>query len=157
MISTIPQGNDGNMRRLLIAMNDAWQVEGIHLAQICCAQACSRSVPFQHRESVRCLRAVRDFHAFLLERLPQTLGKKHIAVNEQKLGTCATHGRTSVDIRCSRSSTSMISSPNDSNPKTYGGRLLVTGNGSASASSHSPVTGIAMRVAFPLTTRVTTR
>src|SRR5207302_10619285 len=140
MISAISECHNRNMSGFGIAMNDPWQVKSIHLAQVGCTENRRRGIPFQHGQRICGLRAVRYFHSFLFQGLGQTLGEENVAIDYEHLGrNLRTHARTSTDIRRSRSSTSTISSFNDSNPDTYGGNLPLAGRRSAMASSHSPV------------------
>src|SRR5437016_1813790 len=101
---------------------------------------------------------MRHFQAFLLQSLSQTLREENVAVDQQDPERwLRVHAGTSGDINRSKSSTSTISSLNDSSPDMYGGNLSLAGNCSASANSHSPVTGIAVRFSFPSTCRSNTR
>src|SRR5437016_10607138 len=137
------------MRRLVIDMHDARQLEGIHLAQISCAQDRCRSIPLEHRQRIRRLCAMCHVKTFELQGVCQSLGEEDVTVDQEDFGKCRrTHARTSADISRSMSRTSTISFFKDSNPHTYDGNFPVTGSCSASVSSHSPVTGIAVRPMF---------
>src|SRR5437868_7942529 len=158
LVSAFAECHNGNACRLGVTMNDSRQIERIHFSQIGGAQNRGGSIPFQHGQCICSLGAVRYFHTFLFHSVRQAFRKKHVAVDQKNLRRILrTHARTSAAIRRSRSSTSTISSFNDSNPDTYGGSLPFAGRRSASASSHSPVTGTAARITLLLSLRCTMR
>src|SRR4051812_2906174 len=147
LVATISHRKYRYVRRLDIGMQNFRQIERTHLPHAGGTDDRCRRTPFQHRQRIRDLRAVRYLKALNLQRISETLREKDVAVDDEYLGCgCRfrAHARAPFAINFSSSITSTISSFRLSSPTTYSGRRPVGCVISAAVSSHSPVTGRAV-------------
>src|SRR5258708_38273921 len=147
MVAALAYGDDGDVRHAGIGVDQHGQFIGVDLAHRRRTQNGRGRVVLQHGQGISRLRAVYDVKAFLFELVGDSPRKKHVGVDQQDRGRIdagGAHAGSSSAMRRSMSTTSMVSLPTESTPVTYSDSSLPGKSGTQLASSHSPVTGMAV-------------